>query len=150
MLEIERKFLVDSKAWEMQSKDIPAVIAQSYLLNTKEKTIRLRIKNREAYITIKGPTKGITRDEFEYQIPIADAEIMIETFKLKVLRKKRFEVVINKTLWEIDVFEGSLSGLILAEVELRSEDEAFDKPHWLGKEVSHLASYYNANLIDRL
>jgi adenylate cyclase len=75
---------------------------------------------------------------------------MIETFKLKVLRKKRFEVVINKTLWEIDVFEGSLSGLILAEVELRSEDEAFDKPHWLGEEVSHLASYYNANLIDRL
>ena len=150
MLEIERKFLVDAKAWEMQSKETPSVIAQSYLLNTKEKTIRLRIKNREAYVTIKGPTKGITRAEFEYKIPIADAEIMIETFKLKVLRKKRFEVVINKTLWEIDVFEGSLSGLILAEVELRSEDEAFDKPHWLGEEVSHLASYYNANLIDRL
>jgi adenylate cyclase len=90
MLEIERKFLVDAKAWEMQSKEIPSVIAQSYLLNTKEKTIRLRIKNREAYVTIKGPTKGITRTEFEYKIPIADAEIMIETFKLKVLRKKRF------------------------------------------------------------
>jgi CYTH domain-containing protein len=150
MLEIERKFLVDAKAWEIQPKGIPAIISQSYLLNTIEKTIRLRIKDKDAYITIKGPTKGITREEFEYKIPMADAQIMIDTFNLKVLTKKRFEVRMNKTLWEIDVFEGALSGLILAEVELQSEDETFEKPPWLGQEVSHLAAYYNANLIDRL
>jgi len=150
MLEIERKFLVDAKAWELQPKGIPAIISQSYLLNTIEKTIRLRIKDKDAYVTIKGPTKGITRAEFEYKIPIADAQIMIDTFNLKVLKKKRFEVRMNKTLWEIDVFEGALSGLILAEVELQSEDETFEKPPWLGQEVSHLAAYYNANLIDRL
>jgi CYTH domain-containing protein len=150
MLEIERKFLVDAKAWEIQPKGIPAIISQSYLLNTIEKTIRLRIKDKDAYITIKGPTKGITRAEFEYKIPMADAQIMIDTFNLKVLTKKRFEVRMNKTLWEIDVFEGALSGLILAEVELQSEDETFEKPPWLGQEVSHLAAYYNANLIDRL
>jgi adenylate cyclase len=150
MLEIERKFLVDAKAWEIQPKGIPAIISQSYLLNTIEKTIRLRIKDKDAYITIKGPTKGITREEFEYKIPMADAQIMIDTFNLKVLKKKRFEVTMNKTLWEIDVFEGALSGLILAEVELQSEDETFEKPPWLGQEVSHLAEYYNANLIDRL
>ncbi|MCH1480585.1 MAG: CYTH domain-containing protein [Crocinitomicaceae bacterium] len=150
MLEIERKFLVDAKAWEIQPKGIPAIISQSYLLNTIEKTIRLRIKDKDAYITIKGPTKGITREEFEYKIPMADAQIMIDTFNLKVLKKKRFEVRMNKTLWEIDVFEGALSGLILAEVELQSEDETFEKPPWLGQEVSHLAAYYNANLIDRL
>jgi CYTH domain-containing protein len=150
MLEIERKFLVDAKAWELQPKGIPAIISQSYLLNTIEKTIRLRIKDKDAYVTIKGPTKGITRAEFEYKIPMADAQIMIDTFNLKVLTKKRFEVRMNKTLWEIDVFEGALSGLILAEVELQSEDETFEKPPWLGQEVSHLAAYYNANLIDRL
>jgi CYTH domain-containing protein len=150
MLEIERKFLVDAKAWEIQPKGIPAIISQSYLLNTIEKTIRLRIKDKDAYVTIKGPTKGITRAEFEYKIPMADAQIMIDTFNLKVLTKKRFEVRMNKTLWEIDVFEGALSGLILAEVELQSEDETFEKPPWLGQEVSHLAAYYNANLIDRL
>ena len=150
MLEIERKFLVDAKAWEIQPKGIPAIISQSYLLNTIEKTIRLRIKDKDAYVTIKGPTKGITRAEFEYKIPIADAQIMMDTFNLKVLTKKRFEVRMNKTLWEIDVFEGALSGLILAEVELQSEDETFEKPPWLGQEVSHLAAYYNANLIDRL
>ncbi|MDB4648959.1 CYTH domain-containing protein [Crocinitomicaceae bacterium] len=150
MLEIERKFLVDAKAWEIQPKGIPAIISQSYLLNTIEKTIRLRIKDKDAYVTIKGPTKGITRAEFEYKIPMADAQIMIDTFNLKVLKKKRFEVRMNKTLWEIDVFEGALSGLILAEVELQSEDETFEKPPWLGQEVSHLAAYYNANLIDRL
>lgn len=150
MLEIERKFLVDAQAWEIQPKGIPAIISQSYLLNTIEKTIRLRIKDKDAYVTIKGPTKGITRAEFEYKIPIADAQIMIDTFNLKVLTKKRFEVRMNKTLWEIDVFEGALSGLILAEVELQSEDETFEKPPWLGQEVSHLAAYYNANLIDRL
>ena len=150
MLEIERKFLVDAKAWEIQPKGIPAIISQSYLLNTIEKTIRLRIKDKDAYLTIKGPTQGITREEFEYKIPMADAQIMIDTFNLKVLKKKRFEVRMNKTLWEIDVFEGALSGLILAEVELQSEDETFEKPPWLGQEVSHLAAYYNANLIDRL
>lgn len=150
MLEIERKFLVDAQAWEIQPKGIPAIISQSYLLNTIEKTIRLRIKDKDAYVTIKGPTKGITRAEFEYKIPMADAQIMIDTFNLKVLTKKRFEVRMNKTLWEIDVFEGALSGLILAEVELHSEDETFKKPPWLGQEVSHLAAYYNANLIDRL
>lgn len=150
MLEIERKFLVDAKAWEMQPKGIPAIISQSYLLNTIEKTIRLRIRDEDAYVTIKGPTEGITREEFEYKIPMADAQIMIDTFNLKVLKKKRFEVRMNKMLWEIDVFEGALSGLILAEVELQSEDETFEKPPWLGQEVSHLAAYYNANLIDRL
>lgn len=150
MLEIERKFLVDAKAWEIQPKGIPAIISQSYLLNTIEKTIRLRIKDKDAYLTIKGPTQGITREEFEYKIPMADAQIMIDTFNLKVLKKKRFEVRMNKTLWEIDVFEGALSGLILAEVELHSEDETFEKPPWLGQEVSHLAAYHNANLIDRL
>ena len=150
MLEIERKFLVDAQAWELQPKGIPVIISQSYLLNTIEKTIRLRIKDKDAYVTIKGPTKGITRAEFEYKIPMADAQIMIDTFNLKVLTKKRFEVRMNKTLWEIDVFEGALSGLILAEVELQSEDETFEKPPWLGQEVSHLAAYYNANLIDRL
>ena len=146
MLEIERKFLVDAKAWEIQPKGIPAIISQSYLLNTIEKTIRLRIKDKDAYITIKGPTKGITREEFEYKIPMADAQIMIDTFNLKVLTKKRFEVRMNKTLWEIDVFEGLNAGLILAEVELQTEHQEISLPEWVGKEVSQDARYYNAAL----
>ena len=150
MLEIERKFLVAKDKWDEVLKSSCATISQAYLVNSKEKTVRIRIKDTKAFLTIKGETKGVTRTEFEFEYPVSQALSMLEIFQLKVLKKKRFEIRFKNTLWEVDVFEDGLSGLIIAEVELETEEATYEKPSWIGEEVSHLPEYYNANLISRL
>ena len=150
MLEIERKFLVAKDKWDEVLKSSFATISQAYIVNSKEKTVRIRIKDTKAFLTIKGETKGVTRTEFEFEIPVNEAISMLEIFQLKVLKKKRFEIWFKNTLWEVDVFEDGLSGLIIAEAELETEEAKYEKPSWIGEEVSHLPEYYNANLISRL
>ena len=150
MKEIERKFLVDIDVWSAQVKGTYSDISQAYLQNSKGQTIRLRLRDKKAYLTIKGPTKGLTRSEYEYEIPFEEAEQMIFDFKLKVLKKRRYLINHSTKTWEVDVFEDELKGLVIAEVELESELENFEKPDWIGEEVSYDPSYFNANLINRL
>lgn len=146
--EIERKFLVNKKEWEITPKPQGNIIKQCYMLNQVEKTIRVRIKNNTAYLTIKGKTKGVTRSEFEYEIPLQDAQQLFEMYGDISIEKTRYEIALGKHIWEVDVFEGKNKGLIVAEIELETEDEPFEKPSWIGQEVSHDTRYYNANLIE--
>lgn len=149
MKEIERKFLVTQEVESVLVASSFKTIQQGYMYADSEKTIRVRTKGDKGFLTIKGKTIGITRSEYEYEIPFEDAEAMLKKFCPKVLIKKRYEVIFSGKKWEIDVFEGKLSGLIVAELELSHEDETFDKPNWLGEEVSHDSSYINSNLIER-
>lgn len=146
-MEIERKFLVDKEKWATVNKPAPKQITQAYLLNSPEKTIRVRIKGPKGFITIKGATVGISRSEFEYEIPLDDAQQLIAQFAEKVIEKQRYEIMVGEHLWEIDEFHGKLEGLLIAEIELSSEDEAFEKPDWVTKDVSMDQQYFNSNLI---
>lgn len=148
-MEIERKFLLHTALWDALEKPSPKKIIQAYLVNTPEKTVRVRIKGSKGYLTIKGPTKGISRSEFEYEIPLSDAEALIEQFAEKVIDKDRYELLFEGKLWEVDVFHGKLEGLLLAEIELKDEGETFLIPEWISTEVSHDLEYFNARLIDR-
>lgn len=147
--EIEYKFLVDLEVWNALEKPTPDLIVQAYLHRDPEKTIRVRIKGDTGYLTIKGKTVGVTRPEFEYRIPKHEAEGLIETFQLASLRKYRYRIPVGEHIWDVDVFSGTLEGLIVAEIELKSEDEAFEKPEWATEDVSKDPNYYNAVLIDR-
>ncbi|MDP4683247.1 MAG: CYTH domain-containing protein [Crocinitomicaceae bacterium] len=148
-MEIERKFLVDKLEWEKVTKPLPKRIVQAYILNSPEKTVRVRIKGSKGYLTIKGATVGISRSEFEYEIPLKEAQEMIDLFAEKTIEKMRYEIQVGKHLWEIDEFHGKLSGLLIAEIELESEDEAFEKPNWALEDVSTDINYFNAQLIER-
>lgn len=149
MKEIERKFLVDFDSWHSCEKPTPEFIVQGYIFNSLEKTLRIRIKNSKGYLTLKGKTEGITRNEFEYEIPLNDAEDILHLFTEKALSKNRYSIFHEGHTWEVDVFHGKLEGLILAEIELNSEEEYFVKPKWIAKEVSEDPNYYNAKLIER-
>lgn len=147
--EIEYKFLVDTEKWGTVAKPKPKRIVQSYLQREKKNTVRVRIKDDKGFLTIKGITVGVTRTEFDYEIPVQDAEDMINEFQLPAIRKNRFEIAFKGHTWEVDVFEGKLSGLILAEIELNSEDEAFEIPDWATENVSDNPAYYNSELISK-
>ncbi len=149
-MEIERKFLVKEQLWEAIEKPSPSRIVQAYIANSAEKTVRVRIKGTKGFLTIKGPTQGISRSEFEYEIPLKDAEELISTFAEKVIEKFRYEISFKNHLWEVDVFTGKLEGLYLAEIELSSEEEHFELPEWVGEEVSTDPNYYNSNLINKV
>ena len=147
-MEIERKFLVDKLEWDKVSKPHPKRIVQAYILNSPAKTVRVRIKGSKGYLTIKGATIGISRSEFEYEIPLAEAQEMIDLFAEKTIEKLRYEIQIGNHLWEIDEFHGKLEGLLLAEIELESENEVFEKPVWALEDVSTDINYFNAKLIE--
>ena len=148
MKEIERKFLVrDESVFQNCRFD---QIQQSYLFNEHNRSLRIRIKNNLAFMTIKGNQIGMTRDEFEYQIPIDDARQIIERFDLKLLSKKRYYLNVGNLTWEIDVFDGKLSGLIVAEIEIPTENFDFDIPDWVGEEVTFDSRYLNAELFKKL
>lgn len=147
-MEIERKFLVDRSKWNLVEKNTVYQITQAYIEKNENLTIRVRLKNTKAYLTIKGKTTGISRSEFEYEIPFNDALELINKFASKTITKERFEIFHGKHLWEIDVFHGHLEGLIIAEIELNSENEEFEKPDWILGEVSYDQKYFNANLLD--
>ena len=142
--EIERKFLVKDK-WQPQNEGIK--IAQGYLSTVPERTVRVRVKGNQGYLTIKGKNRGISRAEFEYEIPLGDAEELLKLAEQPILSKTRYLEQHGDSLWEIDVFAGDNQGLIVAEVELPHEQADFFRPEWLGEEVSDDVRYYNANLI---
>lgn len=145
-VEIERKFLVKPQEWNILSKPEGVLIKQGYLLIESSKTVRVRIKGTMGYITIKGESRAISRDEFEYKIPVADAEELIQNFCGNVISKVRYKILFAGNLWEVDVFNGDNEGLVIAEIELKSEEQEFEIPGWVGKEVSTDTRFYNANL----
>jgi adenylate cyclase len=144
--EIERKFLVQGTQWQAGSHATGVRICQGYLNRDKERTVRVRIKGDHSFLTIKGISKGASRAEFEYEIPVADAEQLLKLSDGPIIEKNRYVVVHDGSKWEIDEFLGDNSGLLLAEIELKSEDEAFSRPPWLGAEVTHDTRYYNSSL----
>lgn len=149
MKEIEYKFLVDKAEWSKIEKPVPSKIVQGYLSNKKECTVRIRIKNEKGFLTIKGENKGIVRDEFEYEIPLSEAEKMLDLFVDKKIEKERYPILFEGKKWEVDVFHGKLSGLILAELEVSSKDEQFSRPQWVTEDVSTNPKYFNSVLIER-
>nr|WP_276900791.1 CYTH domain-containing protein [Pedobacter kyonggii] len=144
--EIERKFLIDQLKWDDLSKPEGKLFRQGYLLTDKDKTIRVRATETKGFLTIKGQTIGATRMEYEYEIPVAEATELLDNFSLSELSKTRYEIPFSGKLWEIDVFLGDNKGLTVAEIELDSEDEIFDIPDWVSREVTEEEKYYNSNL----
>jgi CYTH domain-containing protein len=142
--EIERKFLVGDDSWRNSAG---TRIRQGYLHNESDGTVRVRTKGGRAYLTIKGNTAGITRPEFEYEIPVRDADEILDAMCLKpLIEKVRYEVWAGGFKWEVDEFLGENGGLVVAEIELEDENQDFPKPDWLGEEVSDDFRYQNANL----
>jgi adenylate cyclase len=146
-VEIERKFLVDTAKWEKVKPKSGIRIIQGYIIKTVEKTVRIRLFGDAGFITVKGETKGFSRSEYEYAIPKVEAEKMLKEFCAEKVIKTRYEVDFDGFVWEVDVFKTPRKGLILAEIELSNEKEAFLHPEWLGKEVSDNPEYFNANMI---
>lgn len=145
--EIERKFLVIGSGYRRLAR--PVFCRQGYLSTTKSRTVRVRIKIDKAVLTIKGASKGITRTEYEYEIPLADAEhILKEMCKNLIIEKQRYEFTIDKINWCVDEFEGDNNGLILAEAEVEDENQLVSLPEWIGAEVSDDNRYYNVSLVD--
>lgn len=145
-LEIERKFMVKNELWR-ENVESQARIMQGYLANGDNATVRVRVKGNAAYLTIKGASAGISRSEYEYPIPVEDAEAMLQELALfPAIDKVRYNVRSGGHLWELDLFAGENEGLVMAEVELASEDEVFEIPEWAGEEVSSDPRYYNASL----
>ncbi|MEZ7505713.1 CYTH domain-containing protein [Flavobacterium sp. Arc2] len=147
MIEIERKFLVTSDAYKKESFSQNR-IKQGYLSSVSERTVRIRTKGDKAYITIKGVSNetGMSRFEWEKEIPVDEAENLLLLCQKGVIDKTRFEVKIGKHIYEVDEFYGENKGLIVAEIELKYESEPFEKPNWLGQEVTNDNRYYNSNL----
>jgi CYTH domain-containing protein len=145
-LEIERKFLIEKDLWYAVKKPAGTDIIQAYLVNEPGKIIRIRVTESDAFITIKGPTEKATRYEFEYPISREDTLKMMELFTVNKIEKIRYKIEYHDHLWEIDEFYGANDGLVIAEIELTSPDEPFDKPSWLGEEVTEDHRYYNSYL----
>ncbi len=144
--EIERKFLITGEAWRELAKG--TAYRQGYLSTVKERTVRVRTIDDKGFLTIKGITVGATRAEYEYEIPAGDANEMLDDLcEQPIIEKKRYKVPLDGFIWEIDEFGGVNEGLIVAEIELESEDQKFNKPDWIGDEVSGDPRYFNSNLI---
>jgi adenylate cyclase len=146
-VEIERKFLVKKEKWQAVKPSSGELIIQGYLQKDPNKTVRVRVRNNSGYITIKGKTKGVSRSEFEYEIPVEEAKAMIEEFCARYIEKTRFLFEHGGFTWEVDEFRSPKEGLILAEIELDSENQQFSLPDWIDVEVSDDAQYFNSNMI---
>lgn len=144
-LEIERKYLIKSDDWKNYTNK-KIIIKQGYLSSNPDSTVRIRLTNKKAFITIKSKTTGITRSEYEYGIPISDARELLNLCTKPLIQKTRYIVVQNKSRWEVDIFEGVNEGLEIAEIELENADELIIKPDWLGEEVSDDSRYFNSSL----
>ncbi|GGW24919.1 CYTH domain-containing protein [Arenibacter certesii] len=147
MIEIERKFLVNSEAFKEVSVSAYRIV-QGFLNTDPLRTVRVRIKDDAGFLTVKGKGNdlGTTRFEWETVIPVEDAESLMELAEPGVIEKVRYEVPVGEHLFEVDEFFGENRGLIVAEIELNSEDEPFKTPSWLGKEVTGINKYYNSQL----
>jgi CYTH domain-containing protein len=143
--EIERKFLVKSEEW--RTLGTGTIYRQGYIATKKGTTVRVRLAGNQGYITIKGPSKGISRAEYEYSIPAEDAQEMLDNLcEPPLIEKTRYKIEIAGLIWEVDEFAGKNQGLIVAEVELTDANQTIEMPDWIGQEVSDDARYYNANL----
>lgn len=145
--EIERKFLVNVKKWKEIEKPEPLHFRQGYFTTTPGKSIRVRNSGKKSYLTIKGETLNLIRDEFEYEIPTDDALELLDKFCDSELEKYRYIIFYNGKKWEVDVFLKDNKGLIIAEIELEYPDEIFHLPEWVDKEVTGIEKYYNAELV---
>ncbi len=146
-IEIEKKFLLRNDGWR-QDADAGTSFRQGYLAGSEKSSVRVRIEGDKANINIKSATLGVRRQEFEYPIPLEDAQILLETLCQKpLIEKTRYHVTYTGHVWEIDVFDGDNTGLVVAEIELADEDEVFARPDWLGEEVSEDPRYYNVCLV---
>ena len=145
MIEIERKFLVTSDSYKKEAFSQKRII-QGYLNSDPERTVRIRIKENQAFLTVKGisNTTGMSRFEWEKEIPVDEAEKLLLLCEKGVIDKSRFEVKSGAHTYEVDEFYGENEGLVMAEIELQSETEYFEKPNWLGKEVTNDKRYYNS------
>ena len=144
--EIERKFLVKSDEWRALADGV--LYRQGYLNSVKERTVRIRTVGDKAFLTIKGITVGATRVEYEYEIPTSECNAMLDGLAEKpIIEKKRYKIKFFNLTWEVDEFFGENDGLIVAEVELTSEHQTFEKPSWVGEEVTSDPRYFNSNLI---
>lgn len=145
-IEIERKFLVATDAWEQETVESRGIV-QGYLSEDVSSCVRVRIAGDSAFLTVKGMGDGVSRPEFEYSVPVADAEQMMEMCGSRVLAKRRHLVPADGGLqWEVDVFSGRHEGLALAEIELPDPEFEFSRPAWLGKEVTGEIAYLNQTL----
>jgi len=141
--EIERKFLVEGTPWAQGSG---VRYSQGYLNRDKERVVRVRVAGEEAFLTIKGVSRGASRAEFEYPIPKGDAEQLLKLSDGPVIEKNRYVIPHEGSHWEVDEFLGDNAGLVVAEIELRTEDQPFSRPPWLGREVTHDSRYFNSSL----
>ena len=149
MLEIERKYLLKTMDWKGESIQSATNIKQAYLFEDQDKSLRIRVRSEEAFLTIK-MGQGLTRNEYEYAISVEDAEEMIAKANLPCLEKTRYVILHKNNFWEIDVFHGKHNGLILAEIELSSVDEEVELPTWIGEEVTENPAYLNVQLFKNL
>ncbi len=146
-MEIERKYFLKNDEWRKYVTN-RIHIKQGYICSDPDRVVRIRITDSKAFITIKGMNTNISRPEFEYEIPVKDAEEMYSIFCQKAnLEKFRNIVMFKNHKWEIDEFAGRHQGLIFAEVELQSEDEKIEFPDWIGQEITGIPKYYNSNLV---
>ncbi len=141
--EIERKFLVIAEKWP---KEAGTLYKQGYLSKHPKRVVRVRSSLEGAFLTIKGKVENYSRLEFEYEIPLVDAEILLKLCKEPIIEKTRYKLNYEGHLWEIDEFHGAHTGLVIAEIELSDESEVFECPEWLGEEVTGNPQYYNSNL----
>jgi adenylate cyclase len=148
-LEIERKFLVDHKKWDQVDKPVGTHYKQGYILNTREHTVRVRISDKQGFLNLKSRNSQISRNEYEYVIPLEDGIEIFNSFTQNGTEKVRYRIPYQGKLWEVDVFMSENAGLIVAEIELESETEAFEKPEWITTEVTDDGRYTNASLATR-
>ncbi len=145
-VEIERKFLVRGDDWRDLGQAI--LLRQGYLSSDPERVVRVRTEGEKAMLTIKGKNFGASRGEWEYPIPMADAQYMLDHLcQRPIIEKYRARIPYQGMTWEVDEFLGENAGLLVAEIELTAQDQAFAKPDWIGEEVTQDARYYNANLV---
>ncbi len=143
--EIERKFLVRGEGWRGRADPVP--YRQGYLARTADRVVRVRIAGEQGFLTVKIKSGVISREEFEYSVPLEDARSMLDALSPgEIIEKNRYTFEEKGSVWEVDEFFGANSGLVVAEIELESEDQEFEKPEWLGEEVSRLSRYLNVEL----
>lgn len=144
MIEIERKYLVINNNYKSGT---PIRISQGYICSEEDRVVRVRIKGNKAYLTIKNATIGFARNEYEYEIPVADAEAMLHnTCQQPIIDKTRYIIEHKEHIWEVDEFHGDNDGLVIAEIELENKNQQFELPDFIGEEVTGDARYYNACL----
>lgn len=148
-IEIEHKYSVKPELWQQVVPRNSVEVKQAYLYSDPQKTVRVRVMGLQGFITIKGKTESASRPEFEYEIPVAEAEELIKLFCFRIIEKTRHYVDHNGHLWEVDQFYGENEGLFIAEIELDSVDETYDLPVWIDKDITADKRYSNSMLAEK-